>query len=65
MLQMLIGKKICSSKDDERFLIAAFVFLIVSPTHARADLSKNQARKVIQTMGGWSLPASAVRVRVG
>ena len=30
---------------------------------ARADLSKNQARKVIQTMAGWSLPGSAVRVR--
>ena len=29
---------------------------------ARADLSKNQARKLIQTMGGWSLPSSAVRV---
>ena len=40
----------------------AFVFLIVSPSHARADLSKNQARKVIQTMAGWSLPGSAVRV---
>jgi hypothetical protein len=45
-----------------RFLIAAFVLLIVGPTHARADLSKSQARKVIQTMAGWSLPGSAVRV---
>jgi hypothetical protein len=39
-----------------------FVFLIVSPSYARADLSKSQARKVIQTMAGWSLPSSAVRV---
>ena len=39
-----------------------FLFLIVVPTHARADLSKSQARKVIQTMAGWSLPSSAVRV---
>lgn len=45
-----------------RFLIAAFVLLIVVPTHARADLSKSQARKVIQTMAGSSLPGSAVRV---
>ena len=42
--------------------LLAFVFLILSPTHARADLSKNQARKLIQTMAGWSLPGSAVRV---
>jgi Type II secretion system (T2SS), protein G len=39
------------------------VFLVfVLPIHARADLSKNQARKLIQTMAGWSLPGSAVRV---
>ncbi len=50
----------CESVDA--FLLA-FVFLIVSPTHARADLSQNQARKVIQTMAGWSLPGSAVRVQ--
>ena len=40
----------------------AFVLVMVSPIHARADLSKNQARKLIQTMGGWSMPGSAVRV---
>lgn len=45
-----------------RYLIAAFVLLSVVPTHARTDLSKSQARKVIQTMAGWSLPGSAVRV---
>jgi type II secretion system (T2SS) protein G len=43
-------------------IAVAFVLLLVVPTHARADLSKNQARKVIQTMAGWSLPGSAVRV---
>lgn len=42
--------------------LLAFVFLIFNPTCARADLSKNQARKLIQTMAGWSLPGSAVRV---
>lgn len=43
-------------------VLFAFVLLIVNPIHARADLSRNQARKVIQTMAGWSLPGSAVRV---
>ena len=43
-------------------LTVAFVLLIGNPIHARADLSKSQARKVIQTMAGWSLPSSAVRV---
>jgi len=31
---------------------------------ARADLSQKQARKAIQTMGGWSLPGSAVRLQI-
>jgi hypothetical protein len=44
-----------------RLLIAALLLALVSPV-ARADLSRNQARKVIQTMAGWSLPGSAVRV---
>ncbi len=43
-------------------LLCAFVIAVVSSIHARADLSKNQARKIIQTMAGWSLPSSAVRV---
>jgi hypothetical protein len=38
------------------------LLVFVIPIHARADLSKNQARKLIQTMAGWSLPGSAVRV---
>lgn len=47
-------------RRDVFLLIVAFV--LVSPIQARADLSKNQARKVIQTMGGWSLPSNAVSV---
>src|SRR5215471_8007399 len=38
-------------------------FLVVSPIEARADLSQKQARKVIQTMGGGSLPSDSVRIR--
>ena len=41
-------------------LIAVFT---LSAVHARADLSQKQARKVIQTMGGWSLPSDSVRIR--
>ena len=40
-----------------------FVLLIVSPVQARADLDQKQARKVIQTMAGWSLPSDSVRIR--
>src|SRR5215212_4127257 len=40
-----------------------FLLLIVSPIQARADLKQNQARKVIQTMAGWSLPGDSVRIR--
>jgi len=40
-----------------------FVLLIASPVQARADLSQKQARKVIQTMAGWSLPGDSVRIR--
>jgi len=37
---------------------------IAVPVSARADLSQKQARKAIQTMGGWSLPGSAVRLQI-
>ncbi len=37
---------------------------IAGPVSARADLSQKQARKAIQTMGGWSLPGSAVRLQI-
>lgn len=46
-----------------RLLIAALLLALVSPIPARADLSRNQARKVIQTMAGWSLPSSAVQIQ--
>src|ERR1044072_5204720 len=38
--------------------------LLLLAIPARADLSQKQARKVIQTMGGWSLPGSAVRLQI-
>ena len=44
-------------------LIIVFVLALLVPIAARADLSQKQARKVIQTMAGWSLPSDSVRVR--
>lgn len=44
-------------------LITVLLLAIVGPTYARADLNQKQARKVIQTMGGWSLPSDDVRIR--
>jgi Type II secretion system (T2SS), protein G len=44
------------------FLTAAFMLAIVSSPSVRADLSQKDVRKVIQTMGGWSLPSDAVRI---
>ena len=44
-------------------LFAILVLLCGVPGYARADLSQKQARKVIQTMGGWSLPSDSVRIR--
>src|SRR5678815_138876 len=43
---------------------AIVLFAIVGPISARADLNQKQARKVIQTMAGWSLPGSAVRLEI-
>ena len=45
-------------------LIIVLLLGIVGATSARADLSQKQARKAIQTMGGWSLPGSAVRLEI-
>src|SRR5262245_52109275 len=45
------------------FVLFCGFFAVVSPIEARADLSQKQARKVIQTMGGWSLPGGSVRIR--
>lgn len=48
-------------------LILVFLVALLTPIHARADLSPNlsqrQARKVIQTVAGWSLPSHSVRIR--
>jgi len=46
-----------------RRVFVLFVLLCGVGIHARADLSQKQARKVIQTMGGWSLPSDSVRIR--
>lgn len=43
-------------------LAVAFALATVTPLEARADLSKSDARKVIRTMAGWSLPGDAVRI---
>ena len=53
---------LCNRCNLWMIFLFAFLFLVVCPSHARADLSKSQARKVIQTVAGWSLPGSAVRV---
>ena len=50
-------------RRDAILLTAAFVLAILIPVTTRADLSQKQARKVIQTMGGWSLPSDSVRIR--
>ncbi|HEX5873311.1 MAG TPA: type II secretion system protein GspG [Pyrinomonadaceae bacterium] len=36
---------------------------LLAPVQAHGDLSQSNARKAIQTMGGWSLPSSAVRIQ--
>ena len=36
---------------------------LLAPVQAYADLSQSNARKLIQTMGGWSLPGSAIRIQ--
>src|ERR1041385_3439116 len=51
------------AQNYSRRVFVLFVLLCGVFTHARADLSQKQARKVIQTMGGWSLPSDSVRIR--
>jgi len=46
-----------------RLLLVVLLFALASPLSASADLNRNQAKKVIQTMAGWTLPGSAVRIR--
>jgi len=53
-------------KAQKRFrksgVVLCVLVVIVSTVEARADLSKKQARRVIQSVAGWSLPSDAVRV---
>ena len=51
------------AQNCSRRLFLLIVLLCGVSVHARADLSQKQARKVIQTMGGWSLPSDSVRIR--
>src|ERR1051325_4115878 len=48
---------------NSRRVLVLLVLLCGVFIQARADLSQKQARKVIQTMGGWSLPSDSVRIR--
>ncbi|HKG61143.1 MAG TPA: type II secretion system protein GspG [Pyrinomonadaceae bacterium] len=44
------------------FVILVLLCGLLIPIEARADISQKNARKVIQTMLGWSLPGDAVRI---
>jgi Type II secretion system (T2SS), protein G len=44
------------------FVLFCGVVLLFGRIEARADISQKNARKVIQTMLGWSLPGDAVRI---
>jgi hypothetical protein len=48
---------------NSRRVFVLLVLLCGVFIQARADLNQKQARKVIQTMGGWSLPSDSVRIR--
>jgi len=53
-----------SRKKAQRWsLLFCGALVIASAVETRADLSKKQARKTIQTVAGWSLPSDAVRVQ--
>ncbi|HEX5604783.1 MAG TPA: type II secretion system protein GspG [Pyrinomonadaceae bacterium] len=45
------------------FVILLLLCGLLIPIEARADISQKNARKVIQTMLGWSLPGDAVRIQ--
>ena len=45
------------------FVILLLLCGLLIPSEARADISQKNARKVIQTMLGWSLPGDAVRIQ--
>jgi len=44
-------------------LCGIILIALATAVSIRADLSQKQARKVIQTIAGWSLPSNSVRVR--
>lgn len=44
-------------------LITVVLLAVVIAIPVRAELSQKQARKVIQTIDGWSLPGDSVRIR--
>ena len=46
-----------------RFFLLFLSVWALTPANVRADLSQKDARKVIQTIAGMSLPSSAVQVR--
>jgi len=45
------------------FVLFCGLLLTLGSIEARADISQKNARKVIQTMLGWSLPGDAVRIQ--
>jgi len=45
------------------FVILLLLCVLLIPVEVRADISQKNARKVIQTMLGWSLPGDAVRIQ--
>ncbi|HEU5131762.1 MAG TPA: hypothetical protein VFT26_06655, partial [Pyrinomonadaceae bacterium] len=44
------------------YVILVLLCGLLMPIEARADINQKNARKVLQTMFGWSLPSDAVRV---
>lgn len=44
-------------------LTAALLIPLAIPVSAPANITQKDARKVIQTIGGWSLPGNAVRIQ--
>src|SRR5215217_8320799 len=45
------------------FVLFCGVLLILGVIEARAEINQKDARKVLQTMFGWSLPGDAVRIQ--
>src|ERR1044072_5703230 len=54
-----------AQKSQKEICVSFVLFcglLLICGVEARADISQTNARKVIQTMLGWSLPGDAVRI---